>query len=75
VLGFFAPIDYLVQRRVRGREDVRDPLGTALRQGVLAAIFVVTCVWLAMIRALSWMNALLLLAFLVLIELFMLARE
>lgn len=53
------------------RSDVR----RSFREGGLAAVFLVLCAWLRMGQALNWINALLLLSALALIEVLMLVRS
>ncbi len=71
-----APLLLAVHRRLsQGPEEEQWRQGAVWREAGLLGVFCALCVWLRFIRALNWVNALLLLAVLVLTEILLLARE
>jgi len=74
LMATFVPIAFCFNRRFvsseSGEESVR-----AVRQSGLAALFLVLCAWLRMIRSLNWAVALLVLGLLVSIEVIILTRR
>jgi len=72
LMATFVPIAFYFNRHFAssGEDSVR-----AVRQSGLAALFLVLCAWLRMIRSLSWPVALLLLGVLGLTEVFLLTRH
>ena len=52
-----------------------DALVRAARQSALAALFLTLCLWLRIIRALNWANAILMLVLFVLTDVLLSARE
>jgi hypothetical protein len=73
LMATFVPIAFYLNRRFASSESGEDSV-PAFRQSGLAALFLVLCVWLRMIRSLSWPVALLLLGVLGSIEVFILTR-
>ena len=78
----FVPIAFYFNRRFASSESGEDSvLGLskgrvrAIRQSGLAALFLVLCAWLRMIRSLNWAVALLVLGLLVSIEVIILIRR
>ena len=74
LMSTFVPIAFYFDHRFVSSESGADSV-RAVRQGGLAALFLVLCAWLRMIRSLSWPVALLLLGVLVSIEVFLLTRH
>ena len=74
LMATFVPVAFYFNRRFASSESGEDSLH-AVRQSGLAALFLVLCAWLRMIRSLSWPVALLLLGMLVSIEFFLLTRR
>jgi len=74
LMATFVPIAFYFNRRFvssgNGEDSVR-----AIRQSGLAALFLVLCAWLRMIRSLNWAVALLVLGLLVSIEVVILTRR
>ncbi len=68
----FVPLVYATHLLLERRDGV---LARAGRQGALAALFLTLCVWLRMIRALNWANALLMVTLFVLTDVLLAARE
>jgi hypothetical protein len=69
-----SPLAYLLHLRFAGDRSYRRDVQTSFREGGLAALFLVLCTWLRMGDALNWVNALLLLSALALVEVFTLAK-
>jgi hypothetical protein len=70
----FVPIAFYFNHRFARSESGEDGV-RAVRQSGLAALFLVLCTWLRMIRSLNWAVALLVLALLVSIEVIILTRR
>jgi hypothetical protein len=68
------PIAFYFNRRFASSESGEDSV-RAVRQSGLAALFLVLCAWLRMIRSLNWAVALLVLGLLVSIEVVILTRR
>ena len=72
----FVPVAfYLNYRFARPRGQAVISNWRPIRQSVGAALFLVLCVWLQMLRVLNWIIAALVLAVFSLIEVFILTRE
>lgn len=61
--------------RFTAAKSYRSDIRRSFREGGLAALFLGLCAWLRMGQALNWINALLLLSALALIEVFILVRS
>ena len=71
--AFFAPAYYLNLRF--GRENPqRVRLIRSLRESLLAGLYLSLCAWLQTMRALNWINALVILGILALLESFLLIK-
>jgi hypothetical protein len=71
-----APLYLAVHRRLaQSPEEAAWRQGAVWREAGLTGLFFGLCAWLRFIRVLSWANALLLIAVLVLTEILLLARE
>ena len=70
----FVPIAFYFNRLFARSESGEDGV-RAIRQSGLAALFLVLCAWLRMIRSLNWAVALLVLGLLVSIEVIILTRR
>ena len=68
------PLFHLLEYRLANSRAGGDILRSARRSGLLALFFVL-CAWMKMSQALNWTNAFLLVAALVLAEIFMLLRS
>jgi len=74
LMAAFVPVAFYFNRRFASPESGANSV-RALRQSGSAALFLVLCAWLRMIRFLTWPVALLLLGVLVSIEILMLTRH
>ncbi len=74
LMATFVPIAFYFNRRFANAENEEISV-RAVRQSGVAALFLVLCAWLRMVRFLSWPVALLLLGVLGSIEVFMLTRR
>jgi hypothetical protein len=77
-LGLFtllSPLAHYLHFRFTSPQSYRDDAWRSLREGGLASVFLALCVWLRMGQALNWINALLLLSALALIEVFILLKS
>jgi hypothetical protein len=61
--------------RFTSAKSYRSDVKRSFREGALAALFLTLCAWLRMGQALNWINALLLLSALALVEVFILLRS
>ena len=82
LMATFIPVAFYFNRRFASSEDDEDSdlissrdSARAVRQSGSAALFLVLCAWLRMIRFLTWPVALLLLVVLVSIEILILTRH
>ena len=73
-LTAFSPIAHFLHFRFTAAGSYRSDVRRSFREGGLVALFFVLCAWLRMTEALNWVNGLLLLSALALIEVFVLAR-
>ncbi len=74
LLATFAPVAHFLHFRFTTAGSYQSDVQRSFREGALAALFFVLCAWLRMTEALDWINGLLLLSALALIEVFVLAR-
>ncbi len=70
LLATFLPLVYVVNLRL----SESDILPRAARQSALIALFLMLCVWLRMIRALNWANAILMLSLFIMTEVLLSTR-
>ncbi len=74
LLTTFSPVAHFLHFRFTAAKSYRSDIRRSFREGGLAALFIVLCAWLRMSQALNWINALLVLSALALIEAFILIR-
>lgn len=74
LLTTFSPVAHFLHFRFTAAKSYRSDVRRSFREGGLAALFFVLCSWLRMSQALNWINALLVLSALALIEAFILVR-
>ena len=74
-LTLLAPVAHFLHFRFTPKKSYRSDVRRSFREGALAAIFVTLCAWLRMGQALNWINTLLLLSALALVEVFILLRS
>jgi len=70
-----APLAHFLHFRFTDPRSYRSDVRRSFREGGLAALFFVLCAWLQMSQALNWINALLVLTALALMEAFILVRS
>jgi len=70
----FVPLAFYLNGRFAKPEATTDPRHP-IRQSTLAALFLVVCAWLQMIRALHWIVVALLLGVFILLETFFITRN
>ncbi len=70
-----SPLAHYLHFRFTAAKSYRSNARRSFREGGLAALFVMLCAWLRMGQALNWINALLLLSTLALVEVFLLAKS
>jgi hypothetical protein len=75
LLTTFSPVAHFLHFRFTTPKSYRSDVRRSFREGGLAALFLVLCAWLRMSQALNWINALLVLSALALIEAFILVRS
>jgi hypothetical protein len=75
LLTTFSPLAHFLHFRFTAARSYRSDMRRSFREGGLAALFLVLCAWLRMNQALNWINALLVLSALALIEAFILVRS
>jgi hypothetical protein len=75
LLTILAPLAHFLHFRFTDPKSYRSDFRRSFREGGLAALFFALCVWLRMSQALNWINALLVLSALALIEAFILVRR
>lgn len=75
LLTTFSPVAHFLHFRFTPRRTYRGDLRRSFREGGLAALFLTLCAWLQMGQALNWINSLLLLSALALIEVLILVRS
>jgi len=69
------PLFHLLEYHLANPESYRGDIFRSARRGGLLALFFVLCAWMKMSQALNWTNAFLLVAALVLAEIFMMVRS
>jgi hypothetical protein len=74
-LTLLSALAHYLRFRFRSPKLYRSDIKRSFREGALAALFLTLCAWLRMGQALNWINALLLLSALALIEVFVLLRS
>jgi len=75
LLTLLSALAHYLRFRFRSPKSYRSDVKRSFREGALAALFLTLCAWLRMGQALNWINALLLLSALALIEAFILLRS
>ena len=75
LLTLLSALAHYLQFRFRPVKSYRSDVKRSYREGALAALFLTLCAWLRMGQALNWINALLLLSALALVEVFVLLRS
>lgn len=75
LLTTFSPLAHFLHFRFTAARSYRSDVRRSFREGGLVALFFVLCAWLRMSQALNWINALLILSALALIEAFVLVRS
>lgn len=75
LLTTLSPAAHFLHFRFTAARSYRSDVRRSFREGGLAALFLALCAWLRMGQALNWINALLLLSALALIEVFILVRS
>jgi hypothetical protein len=70
-----SPLVHFLHFRFTAAKSYRSNARRSFREGALAALFVMLCAWLRMGQALNWINALLLLSTLALVEVFLLVKS
>jgi len=70
-----SPLAHYLHFRFTAAKSYRSNARRSFREGGLAALFVMLCAWLRMGQALNWINALLLLSTLALVEVFLLVKS
>ncbi|MDH4208503.1 MAG: hypothetical protein OEV76_06500 [Anaerolineae bacterium] len=75
LLTLLSPLAHYLHFRFTSAKSYRSDAKRSLREGGLAAAFFTLCAWLQMGEALNWINALLLLSALALVEVFMLLKS
>jgi hypothetical protein len=73
-LLFVALLTHYLHFRFTSAKAYKSDARRSFREGALAALFVTLCSWLRMGQALNWINTLLLLSALALVEVFILVR-
>jgi len=69
------PLFHLLEYRLTNSESYRGDILRSARRSGLLALFFVLCAWMKLSQALNWTNAFLLVAALVLAEIFMVVRS
>ena len=75
LLTVLSPLVNFLHFRFTSAKSYRSDARRSFREGALAALFLTLCVWLRLGQALNWINALLLLSALALVEVFILVRS
>jgi hypothetical protein len=75
LVSVLSPLAHFLHFRFTAAKSYRSNVRRSFREGGLAALFVMLCAWLRMGQALNWINALLLLSTLALVEVFLLVKS
>ena len=75
LLTLLSPLAHYLHFRFTSAKSYRSDAKRSLREGGLAAVFFTLCAWLRMGGALNWINTLLLLSALALVEAFILLKS
>jgi len=75
LLTISSAVAHYLHYRFTSAKAYRSDAKRSFREGALAALFLTLCVWLRMGQALNWINALLLLSALALVEVFILLKS
>jgi hypothetical protein len=75
LLGLLSPVAHFLHFRFTSAKSYRGDTRRSFREGGLGALFLMLCAWLRMGQALNWINALLLLSTLALVEIFILVKS
>jgi hypothetical protein len=75
LLTLLSPLANYLHFRFTSAKSYRSDARRSFREGTLASVFLTLCVWLQMGQALNWINAMLLLSALGLVEVFLLLRS
>jgi hypothetical protein len=74
LLTLLSPLAHYLHFRFTSAKAYKSDARRSFREGALGALFVTLCSWLRMGQALNWINTLLLLSALALVEVFILVR-
>jgi hypothetical protein len=75
LVAILSPVAHFLHFRFTSPKSYRSDARRSFREGGLAALFLMLCAWLRMGQALNWINALLLLSALALVEVFILVKS
>jgi hypothetical protein len=75
LVSVLSPLAHYLHFRFTAAKSYRSDPRRSFREGGLAGLFVMLCAWLRMGQALNWINALLLLSTLALVEIFILVKS
>jgi hypothetical protein len=75
LVAVLSPVAHFLHFRFTSSKSYRSDARRSFREGGLAALFLMLCAWLRMGQALNWINALLLLSALALVEVFILVKS
>jgi hypothetical protein len=75
LLTLLSPVAHYLHFRFTSAKSYRSDAKRSFREGALTALFLTLCSWLRMGQALNWINTLLLLSALALVEVFILLRS
>jgi hypothetical protein len=75
LLTVSSAVAHYLHYRFTSAKSYRSDAKRSFREGALAALFLTLCAWLRMGQALNWINALLLLSALALVEVFILLKS
>ena len=75
LLTLLSAVAHYLHFRFTSAKSYRSDAKKSFREGALAALFLTLCAWLRMGQALNWINALLLLSALALVEVFILLKS
>ena len=75
LLTVSSAVAHYLHYRFTSAKSYRSDANRSFREGALAALFLTLCAWLRMGQALNWINTLLLLSALALVEVFILLKS